>query len=453
MTTLLQDVRYALRMLWKQPGFTAVALLAVALGVGANTTIFSAVDALLIRPFAFPEPERVYFVWEQNPQAGYQRGSVAPANFFDLRAQVRTLEHLSAYNGASFNLSEGDKPERLEGTAASASMFKLVDARPALGRLFTREEEEWGRDKVVVLSHRLWQRRFGSDQKIVGRQLKLNGRAYEVVGVMPPQFSFPPNGGELWTPLSFTAEDAKVRGNHFLRVMGRLAPGVSVEQAGAELAGVAKQLEGQYPDTNAGCNFGPEAIIANFTRGPRPGLTVLLGAVGFVLLLACANVANLILVRAAARQKEIAIRMAMGASRARLVRQLLTESVVLALGGGALGILFAVWGVALIGMGIPQSLAKYLPGWENMGINPRALVFTLGVSVLTGLVFGLAPALQASRADLNEALKEGGRAGADGSRRNRVRSLLVVSEIALSFMLLAGAGLLVKSFKRLSDVS
>ena len=451
MATLLQDVRYALRMLWKQPGFTAVAVLAVALGIGANTTIFSGVDALLLRPFSFPEPERVYFVWEQNPQSGSVRGSVAPANFFDLRSQVRSLEHLSAYNGASFNLSEGDQPERLEGSVVSASIFKLVDARPALGRLFTQEEEEWGKDKVVVLGHGLWQRRFGSDPRIVGRQLKLNGQAYEVVGVMPPKFSFPPNGGELWTPMSFTAEDAKVRGNHFLRVMGRLAPGVSTEQAGAELAGVARQLEGQYPDTNAGRNFGVESIIANFTRGPRPGLTVLLGAVGFVLLLACANVANLILVRAAARQKEIAIRLAMGASRARLVRQLLTESVVLALGGGALGVLLAVWGVALTSAAIPQSLAKYLPGWENMGINPRALLFTLGVSVLTGLLFGLAPALQATRTNCNEALKDGGRTSATHTH-NRLRSLLVVSEITLSLILLIGAGLMIRSFMQLLRV-
>lgn len=451
MTTLIHDVRYALRMLWKQPGFTAVAMLAVALGIGANTTIFSAVDALLLRPFSFTEPERVYFIWEQNPQAGYSRGSVAPANFLDMRAQVRTLENLSAYNNASFNLSEGDLPERLEGSLVSASLFKVVEARPALGRLFTPEDEEWGKDKIVVLSHGLWQRRFGSDAKIVGRQLKLNGRDYEVVGVMPPKFSFPPNGGELWTPLTFSAEDAKVRGNHFLRVMGRLAPGVSTEQAGAELAGIAQQLEQQYPDTNSGRKLGLEAIIANFTRGPRAGLTVLLGAVGFVLLLACANVANLILVRAAARQKEIAIRMAMGASRARLIRQLLTESVVLSLGGGALGVLLAVWGVALVGAGIPQSLAKYLPGWENLGINPRALLFTLGISLLTGLIFGLAPALQATRTNFNEALKDGGRSSATHTH-NRLRSLLVVSEITLSLILLIGAGLMIRSFFQLLKV-
>jgi putative ABC transport system permease protein len=448
MGTLLRDVRYALRVLGKQPGFTAAAVLAVALGIGANTTIFSAFDVLLLRPFSFHQPERVLLVWEQNRQSGFLRGSVAPANFYDLRAQVRSLENLSAFYDSSFNLSDGDKPERIEGTIASASLFKAVNAQPALGRLFTEEEEQWGKDKVVVLSHALWQRRFGSNPEIVGRQLSFNGQSYTVLGVMPPKFSFPPNGGELWKPLSFDTTDARERGSHFMRVLGRLREGATPEQAQAELAAVARQLEQQYPETNAGRGFGVVSIVADYTRGARAGLVVLLGAVGFVLLLACANVANLLLVRAASRQKEIAIRMAMGASRARLVRQLLTESVVLALAGGGLGALLAVWGVALMAGFIPQSLSKYLPGWENMGVNPRALLFTLAVSLATGLLFGLAPAIQATRASFTDALKEGGRTSGAGAR-NRLRSLLVVSEITLSLVLLIGAGLLIRSFVRL----
>jgi putative ABC transport system permease protein len=451
MGTLLRDVRYALRVLGKQPGFTAAAVLAVALGVGANTTMFSTVDALLLRPFSFTHPERVFLVWEQNPQTGMERGSVAPANFYDLRDRARSLENLSAYYDKPFNLSEGDKPERIEGTVVSSSLFAAVDARAALGRTLTRGDEEWGRDKVVVLSHGLWRRRFGSDEQIVGRELKLNGDSYTVVGVMPEKFSFPPNGGELWKPLSFDAEDSHDRGNHFMRVLGRLKDGATPDEARAELAGLARQIEQQYPDTNTGRTFGVQSLNAYYTRGARPFLLVLLGAVGFVLLLACANVANLLLVRGAARSKEIAIRMAMGASRARLVRQLLTESVVLALAGGALGVLLAAWGVALTAGSLPQSLARYIPGWENVAVDSRALLFTLGVSVLTGVVFGVAPALQATRTNFNDSLKDGGRTSA-AHARSRLRNLLVVAEVTLSLVLLVGAGLMIKSFVGLTRV-
>jgi putative ABC transport system permease protein len=451
MGALLQDARYALRVLWKQPGFTAVAVLAVALGVGANTTMFSTVDALLLRPFSFRQPERVLLVWEQNPQIGMEHGSIAPANFHDMRARARALENLSAYYEKSFNLSEGDKPERIGGTVVSASLFAAVDAKPALGRAFTSEDEEWGKDKVVVLSHGLWQRRFGSDPGVVGRELRLNGAGYTVIGVMPAKFGFPPNGGEVWTPLSFNAEDAQDRGSHYMHVLGRLKDGVTADEARAELAGIARQIEQQYPDTNTGRTFGVQSLNAYYTRGARPFLLVLLGAVGFVLLLACANVANLLLVRGAARQKEIAIRMAMGASRARLVRQLLTESVVLALGGGALGVLFAVWGVALTAGSMPQSMTRYIPGWENIGVDRRALLFTLAISSLTGIIFGIAPALQATRTSFNAALKEGGRTSG-AQVRSRLRSLLVVAEVTLSLVLLVGAGLMIKSFVGLTRV-
>ncbi|MFL6231341.1 MAG: ABC transporter permease [Pyrinomonadaceae bacterium] len=451
MGALLQDVRYAVRVLWKQPAFTAVAVLAVALGVGANTTMFSTVDALLLRPFSFRAPERVLMIWEQNLQIGMERGSVAPANFYDMRARAHTLENFSAYYDKPFNLSEGDKPERIEGTVVSASLFAAVDARPLLGRAFTAEDEAWGKDKVVVLGHGLWRRRFGADAGIVGREVRLNGESYTVVGVMPPKFSFPPNGSEIWKPLSFDAADAADRGSHFLRVLGRLRDGATPEEARAELSVIARQLEQQYPETNTGRGFSVQSLNAYYTRGARPFLLVLLGAVGFVLLLACANVANLLLVRGASRQKEIAIRMAMGASRARLVRQLLTESVVLSLVGGALGVLLAVWGVALTAGSMPQSMTRYIPGWENLGVNRRALLFTLVVSALTGVVFGLAPALQAVRTSFNDALKEGGRTSG-AHARSRLRSLLVVAEVTLSLVLLVGAGLMIKSFVGLAHV-
>ncbi|MCA1816223.1 MAG: ABC transporter permease, partial [Acidobacteria bacterium] len=451
MGALIQDVRYGLRVLAKQPGFACVAVLAIALGVGANTTIFSTVDALLLRPFSFTRPDRVLMVWERLPQAGVERGSFAPANFYDARERTRTLENLSAYYDKSYNLSEGDEPERVEGTVASASLFAAADARPALGRTLNAQDEEWGKDKVVVISDGLWRRRFGADTSVVGRVIRLNGAGYTVVGVMPRSFSFPPNGGEMWTPLSFDAEDSTDRGDHFMRVLGRLRDGATPAQADAELASIARQIEQQYPDTNTGRTFGTQSLNAYYTRGARPFLLVLLGAVGFVLLLACANVANLLLVRGAGRQKEIAIRMAMGASRARVVRQLLTEAVVLALTGGALGVLLAVWGVALTEKAMPQSLARYIPGWENVGVNNRALLFTLAVSVVTGLVFGLAPAWQATRTSFNDALKEGGRTSGAGVR-SRLRSLLVVAEVTLSLVLLVGAGLMIKSFVRTARV-
>jgi putative ABC transport system permease protein len=451
MSTLLKDVRFALRMLWKQPGFTAVAVAAIALGVGANTTIFSVVDSLLLRPFSFAEPDRVFMLWERNQQSGYNRGSVAPANFLDLRALSATLEDVSAFRDASFNMSEGEQPERVEGSVATASLFRVVGGRAALGRLFTAEEEQPGRERVVVISHALWQRRFGGDPGIVNRQITLDGQPHTVVGVMRDKFNFPPNSGDIWKPMAFDAETAGERGNRYLRVLGRLKDGATVEQAEAELQTIGRRLEAQYPETNAGRDFRPEAIITNYTRGPRPFLLVLLGAVGFVLLLACANVANLLLVRGASRQKEIAIRMAMGAGRFRLVRQLLTESVVLAVLGGALGVVLAVWGVALSAQGMPRSFARYIPGWDDLSVNPRALLFTLGVSVLTGLVFGLAPALQATRLNFNESLKEGGRTSG-GHTRNRLRSGLVVAEITLSLVLLVGAGLMIRSFVELAKV-
>lgn len=451
MGTLIQDLRYALRVLWKNWSFTTVAVVALALGIGANTTIFSAVNALLLRPFNFTDPDSLVVVWERPPHTSL-RNSLAPANFLSVREQNTTFSHVAIYNSSSVNLTEGDKPERLEVAVVSPAMFSALDVRAAAGRTFTSEEEQAGRDKVVLLTHDFWRRRYASDPAILNRSLMLNGQPHTVVGIMPEDFNFPPNNSDILLPFVITDKTREERGNHYVRMLGRLKPGVSFAQANAELAAIASRLEAQYPDSNSNRTIAVESLKADYVRGPRAGLVVLLGAAGFVLLLACANVANLLLVRAASRQKEIAIRMALGASRFRLIRQLLTESVLIALFGGALGLLVAVWGIDLITAGIPPSLSRYLPGWKNVGIDAQVFGFTLGVSVFTGLVFGLAPALQATRTDFNEALKDGGRTSGGGFHGNWLRGLLVVVEVAISLTLLIGAGLMIKSFYEILKV-
>jgi putative ABC transport system permease protein len=445
--TLWRDLGFAARMLWKNPGFTAVALLAVALGVGANTTIFSVVNALLLRPFAYETTQRVVMVWERGVDQTNNRNSVAPANYMDWRDQTKVFEELAAYNSQHFSLNEGEQPERVPGASVTPSLFRVLAARAERGRTFTEEEGKPGSDSVILIKHSLWRERFGSDPDIVGRSVRIDNRPRTIVGVMPDEFDFPLNACEVWAPLVFDAEDAQNRGNHYLQVVGLMRPGVTVAQADAEVRAVAERARTLYPDSNAGRTAFAESLTDSFTRGPKPYLFVLLGAVGFVLLIACANVANLLLVRASSRQRELAVRTALGASRWRLIRQLLTESLLLALIGGAAGLLFSVWGVEFIAKGMPPTFTKYIPGWKHMGIDTSVLLFTLGASILTGIVFGIVPALQATRTNLNESLKEGGQKGAAGGlRRNRMRSLLVVFEVAMSLVLLVGAGLMVRSF-------
>ncbi|HVG29684.1 MAG TPA: ABC transporter permease [Pyrinomonadaceae bacterium] len=463
MGTIWQDLRYGLRAMRKSPGFTAVAVVALALGVGANTAIFSVVDAVLLRPLPFEQPERLAAIWQTHPfgkKLGYDHLPAAPADFDAWRHSADAFEGMTALAGGNWNVTGGGEPERISGARVSTNMLGLLRAKPALGRDFAPEEETFGKNRVVILSHGFWQRRFGGDARVLGAPLTLDGDSFQIVGVMPKGFSFPRGMGidpalgldedlALWTPLALPPDQAISRGNHFLTAVGRLKPGATFPQALAQLEAVERRLA-EKTSSIEGKDWGVTvgSLHEQVVGKSRRAILLLLGAVAFVLLIACANIANLLLARANARHKEIAIRAALGAGRWRIVRQLLTESVMLALLGAALGVLLAMWGVdVLSGMS-----AGNIPRAGEVGIDARVLCFTLGVSVATGLLFGLAPALASSRPDLNESLKEGSRGGASSPRRQRVRSALVVSEVALALVLLVGAGLLLKSFARLQNV-
>jgi putative ABC transport system permease protein len=449
MDTLIQDMRYGIRMLAKSPGFTLVAVITIALGIGANTTIFSTINAVVLQPFSFPNQDRLVMLWEHNPEVGIIRGSVAPGNFAEWREQARSFDQLVAISQNYFDLTEGDQPERFAGYRVSANFFDVLGATAALGRTFNPEEDQPGQNQVVVLKHSLWQNRFGSDPDIIDKTITLNGKSFSVIGVMAEDFNFPFNGGEMWSPVALDPKEQTDRGSHYLQVLGLLKRGVTIEQASQDMNRIALRAGELYPDTNSGRGVYVISMVKDASRGARLYSPVLVAAVGFVLLIACANVANLLLVRAAGRHKEIAIRLAMGAGRARLIRQLLTESLLLALLGGALGLLLSVWGIDALAKGIPENFSKFIPGWQHMKLDRTALLFTLVVSVLTGLIFGLVPALQASKTNFNETLKEGGKSSSGKGARNRARSALVVSEIALSLILLIGAGLMVRSFVEL----
>jgi putative ABC transport system permease protein len=445
MNSLLQDLRFGLRMLFKQPGFALIAVLTLALGIGANTTIFSAIESVILHPFAFPHQDRLVMIYERILGTGMERSYVAPATLHDWREQSRSFEQLVTSDFSDFTLMGGDRPEQLSGYRVSAGFFAALGAQPLLGRTFQPDEDTLGREQVVVLKHSLWERRFASDPKILGQTIKLDNQTYTVIGVMPKAFNFPYYGGELWIPWVFLPADAQNRENRFLQVIALLKPGVSRAQGEAEIHALSLRAQQQYPATNKGVEAYTVGLNEDSTRGTRMYLSFTLGAVMFVLLIACANVANLLLARGAARQKELAVRMALGAGRWRVMRQLLTESLLLAASGGLLGLGFSVWGVTALANAIPQNFSQFIPGWERLGINVWALGFTMLASLVTGVLCGLLPAWQATKSDFNETLKEGGKGAASGVR-NRWRNALVVSEVALSLVLLIGAGLLIRSF-------
>ena len=448
METLLKDIRYGVRTLYKNRGFTAVAVLALALGVGANTAIFSVVNAVLLRPLPFEQSDRLVMVWEKRLQLGRVRNVVSPPDFNDWRAQNQVFEDMAGFLDQGFNLGAATEPERIEGAGVSPGLFSILRARPRLGRVFEADEDKPGTNPVAIIGSALWGRSFASDPEIVGKTIKLNEKDYTVVGVMPAGFVFPNRGSEIWVPLVFSPDDAGNRGGHNLRVVARLKPGVSLQQARTEMDSIAAQLEQQY-QVNTGHGANVFSLYEEVVAGARPALLVLLGAVAFVLLIACANVANLLFARSAARQKEIAIRTALGARRSRIVRQLLTESVLLAITGGIIGVLLALWGLGLL-LAIGESS---IPRVKEIKLDGWVLGFSMLISIATGLIFGLVPALQASKPDLNEALKEGSRGASGSIRSNRTRSLFVIAEVAICLVLLIGAGLMIKSFSRLLDVS
>ncbi|HKG58790.1 MAG TPA: ABC transporter permease [Pyrinomonadaceae bacterium] len=445
---LLHDLRYAARLQRKNPGFTIVAVIALALGIGANTAIFSVVNTILLRPLAYKDPERLVMVWEDATRHGYPRDTPAAANFVDWRDQNQVFEGMAAIDDTSFNLTGAGDPERLEGRRVSANLFPLLGVEPQLGRVFTAAEDQPGAQRVVLLSNALWQRRFGGDPGIVGKALTLNGESHVVVGVMPARFQFPSSDDQAWVPIAFTQQQAGNRNTHYLQVLARLKPGVSLAQAQSEMSTIAARLQQQYPQSNAELGAAVQPLHEHLVGDIKPALLVLLGAVGLVLLIACANVANLLLARAAVRQKEIAVRVALGARRWRLIRQFLTESVLLSALGGLVGLAIAYGGLVLLKAFIPENISQA----REISMDLKVLGFTFLVSVATGLIFGLAPAVQAARFNQIETLKEGGRDAATGGGGKRLRGLLVTAEVAISLVLLIGAGLLINSFLRLRNV-
>ena len=443
MDAIRNDIRYALRNLIKRPGFTLIAVVTLAIGIGANTAMFSAIHALLMKPLAFPEIDRTIAIWEKNRVSGRDHDEVTVANYLDWRDQSKSFEQLALYRWWSVNLSGIDPPERLQGFLVTANFIDVTGLKPIMGRGFTAEENQPGKDPVAIIAYSLWQRRFGGDPNIINKTITVNSVQRTVVGVMPEHFNFP-KGGEIYAPIGLTPDMMSNRFNHSYYVIGRLKPGISIAGAQAEIDNIMGRLEQQFPESNTGAGATVYSLVADTVRAYDTPIWVTMGFVGFVLLIACANIANLMLARASGRHKEIALRAALGASRWRIVRQLLTESLIVALIGGVVGVLVGFWGIDALRHANPSDAAQFAPGWHQLGINVPVLLFTLGISLFSGLVFGLAPALQVSKPNLNDALKEGGRQTSTSSQR--LRSSLVVFEVALSLVLLVGAGLSIRSF-------
>jgi putative ABC transport system permease protein len=452
MSALFQDLKFGLRMLAKNPGFTVVAVITLALGIGANTAIFSSVNAMLLHPFGFKNSDRIMAVWETAPEQNESHISVSPANLRDWGKQNKTFDLLAAHHGWSVNLTGIGLAERVNGYQVTSDFFPLLGISSQFGRAIGASDYQSGNTKVVMLSHNFWERKFGADPSIVGGTLLLDGEKFAVIGVMPADFDFPV-GAEAWAPLDLDPAEQAERSGHYLRVIGRLKAGVSPSQAQADLNTVAAQLARLYPETNAGHGVKVLSLVEDFTSDSGKFLRVLMGSALFVLLLACANVANLELARASTREKEIAVRLALGAGRRKIVRQLLVESVLLAILGGAVGALLAAWGLDLSLRSVPPFILQHVPGVKHTHVDSSVLAFTLVVATLAGILAGLAHALRASRTDLNEALKQAVRGGGSASGAHRLRGVLVVSEIALALVLLVGAGLMGEGFRSLLNTN
>jgi len=445
--SIIKDVKFALRGLLKHPAFTAIAVVTLALGIGGSTSIFTVVNAALLRGLPYKSPDRLYHIWEQTPKQEFPKREFSYPDYQDYQ-QNNVFEGLAAYSGGGAILSGLGDPESLNATRVNAAFFSVLGVDPLLGRTFQNGEDNQGGPKVTVLTYALWQRRFGADPNIVGRALTLNGQSYTVIGVLPASFQFALRPADLFLPYQPTQNQLTFRFMHGTNLIGRLKADKSADEAQSELNLIAGRIEQQFNDSHAGIKVRVVPLQEEIIGNVRPILLVLLGAVGFVLLIACANVASLLLTRSLARQKEVAIRSALGASRWRVIRQLLTESLLLSLAGGLAGLLIAFWGVPALVAVLPQSQLNAMPFLKSLNIDASILAFSFGLSLLTGLFFGLAPALQSSKLDLNEALKEGGRQTSAGSG-SRLRSAMVVSEIALAVVLLIGAGLMMKSLLRL----
>ena len=447
MDTLIKDLRYGVRSFLKRPGFLVIAVSTLALGIGATTAMFTVVNSVLLRPLPFPEPERIVLFEGVNPRQGITESNMSVPDIADWQKQAQSFDQIAAFFSGGVFISTGEEVERVRAAAVSPEFFPLFKTNPISGRTLQPDDMQQGREAAVVISHSLWQGRFGGTADVVGRKITLNGKPANVVGIMPAGFTYP-RDCEVWTPLPL--EPAKeARENRFVSVVTRLKPGVSLVQAQTEMDTINQRLAQNYVDTNSGWSVRLTELRESLVGELRTSLLILLGAVAFVLLIACANVANLLLARAVSRQKEIAVRTALGASRLRVVRQLLTESVLLSVVSGLLGLALSLWFIKLLLAITPPNT----PRLSEIGIDWRVFAFTFAVTILAGVLFGLFPALQTSRPNLNETLKDSGRRGAETSGRNRVGSLLIVSEIALSFILLAGAGLLIKSFLHLREIN
>jgi len=450
MRDLAFDLRFGLRVLLRSPGFSVAIVLVLALGIGANTLIFSVVNAVLLRPLPYQDSSRIMQIWHVPPAKsfpGMSLFSVSPANYLDWQSQSHSFEEMAAYGGTTFNMGGKERPEAIQAAPVAEGFFSILRVHPALGRTFSPEEDRPGQGHVVVLGNTFWRDHFGADPRVIGRNIVLDGETYNVIGVMPPKFKFP-DFAQLWVPLAWTNEKRAVRGNHNYMVIGRLKSGVDIRSAKAELSAISSRLEQLYPEDDKGWGATLLPLREQIVGDVRPALLVLLGAVAFVLLIACANVANLVLAKTLARRKEIAIRTALGASRVAVLRQVLVETVILSLAGGALGLFLARFGMTLI----VKFLGDRLPRSAEITLNAQVLAFTVFVALFAGILAGLFPAVRFTRTDVSEALKQGQSRGSSDSGGSKTRGVLVVSEVALSLVLLIGAGLMLRTLWQLSRV-